>query len=153
MKITEIIQKYPKKQEYLIEMLLDVDQVKPYHYISELEVQEIAQYIDVKEAHVCSVMSFYTMLSMEKRGKNIIQVCKTVPCYLNDSFNVLKTIEDELGIGVNETTKDQLFTLEHTACIGCCDQAPAIRINNEVFTNLTKEKVLDILHSYKGDIV
>lgn len=152
MNITEIIQKYPAKKEYLIEMLLDVDEVKPYHFISEQEVRQIAYYINVKDSHVCSVMSFYTLLSMEKRGKHIIQVCKDVPCYLNDSFNVLQTIKEELGITVNQTTEDELFTLEHTACIGCCDQAPAMRINHDVFTNLTKDKVLHILDSYRGEV-
>jgi NADH-quinone oxidoreductase subunit E len=151
MNITEIIQKYPKKQEYLIEMLLDVEQVKEHHFISELEVYEIAKYIGVKESHVCSVMSFYTLLSMRKRGKNIIQVCQSVPCYLCDTFNVLQTIKDALGIDLDQTTEDNMFTLENTACIGCCDEAPAVRINNKVYTNLTKQKVLKILESYRGD--
>ena len=96
-------------------------------------------------------MSFYTLLSTAPRGQYIIQVCKDVPCYLNDDFNVLKTIEEELGITLGKTTKDKLFTLEQTACIGCCDQAPAMRINHDIHTNLTRDKVLAILDSYRGE--
>jgi NADH-quinone oxidoreductase subunit E len=72
-----------------------------------------------------------------------------VPCYLNDDFNVLKTIETALDIKCGETTKDRFFTLEQTACIGCCDEAPAMRVNDQTFTNLTKAKVLRILEEYK----
>jgi len=95
-------------------------------------------------------MSFYTLLSTEPRGRYIIQVCKDVPCYLNDRFNVLRTIEDILGIRLGDTTPDQQFSLEDTACIGCCDEAPAMRINHELYTNLTEDKVYAILAQYRG---
>jgi NADH-quinone oxidoreductase subunit E len=50
---------------------------------------------------------------------------------------------------MNETTKDKLFTVEFTACIGCCDEAPAMKINDEVYTNLSKGKVITIIEEYK----
>lgn len=152
MNIEKILQKYPRKKEYLIEMLLDVDDAKEHHFISEDELRQIAKYVATKESHVCSVMSFYTLLSTAKRGKYVIQVCRDVPCYIADDFNVLNTIEDELGITIGETTGDFLFSLEFTACIGCCDEAPAIRINHDVFTNLSRDKIGLILDSYRGDI-
>ncbi len=151
MNIQEIIQKYPAKTEYLIEMLTDIDHAKPQHFISEKEVGEIAEYLQVKESVICSVMSFYTLLSTKPRGQYVIQVCKDVPCYINDNFNVLKTIEDFLGISLGEMTKDQQFSLEQTACIGCCDQAPAMRINHDIYTNLTKQKVLEIIGKLGGE--
>jgi NADH-quinone oxidoreductase subunit E len=94
-------------------------------------------------------MSFYTLLSNEERGKYIIQVCKDVPCYLNDDFNLLETVTEFLGISLGETTKDKLFTVEYTACIGCCDDSPAMRINHETYTGLTKGKAITILEMYK----
>ena len=132
----------------MLESLIDVDEVKEDHCITEEEIKRIANHFDIKESHVCSVMSFYTLLSTTPRGKYIIQVCKDVPCYLNDSFNVIETISEFLGINVDETTKDRLFTLEFTACIGCCDEAPAMRINQQTYTNLTKGKVMIILEEY-----
>lgn len=151
MQVQKIISKYPQKQEYLIEMLLDIDAEKPYHFISEEELRVIANYVQVKTSHVCSVMSFYTLLSNTPRGKNVIQVCKDVPCYLNDDFNAVQVIEEALNIRIGEVSRDGLFSLEQTACIGCCDEAPAMRINREVYTNLTKEKVLNILDSLRGE--
>lgn len=153
MDLQTILSKYPPQPQYLIEMLIDVDDAKEHHYVSEDELRAIAAYVGVRDSQVYSVMSFYTMLSTVPRGKYVIQVCKDVPCYLNDDFNVLKTIEDELAIGVGDTTADQLFSLELTACIGCCDEAPAMRINHETYTNLSDEKVRSILESYRGGLL
>ncbi len=69
---------------------------------------------------------------------------------MNDDINVLERIERELGIKVNETTKDKEFTLEHTSCIGCCNESPAMRIDNVTYTNLSPGKISSILHSVRG---
>ncbi len=145
MQLKKILDNYPKRKDYLLEILLDLDQEKENHFISEEEIQRIGSYLSVKDAHICSVMSFYTLLSTEPRGKYIIQICKDVPCYLNDDFNVLETVKDFLGVDLGETTKDGLFTIEFTACIACCDESPAMRINGETYTNLTKGKVITII--------
>jgi NADH-quinone oxidoreductase subunit E len=150
MSLEKILTKYPQKKEYLIEILLDVDEDKSNHFISEEEVITIAKHLNIKESHVCSVLSFYTLLSSKQRGKHIIQVCKDVPCYLNDDFNVVETISKHLGIEMNDTTDDKMFSLEFTACIGCCENAPAMRINNETYTNLTKDKVIKIIDDLVG---
>lgn len=149
MQLSEVLKKYPKEKDYLLEILIDVDKVKTNHYVSEEEIGRIADYLGTKESHICSVMSFYTLLSTKPRGKYIIQICKDVPCYLNDSFNVKETVCDFLGVDVSKTTEDKLFTVEWTACIGCCDEAPAMRINEETYTNLSKGKVITILEEYK----
>lgn len=149
MPVKSIIKKYPNKQEYLLEMLIDIDELKKDHYVSEQEIAEIAQYLNLKESHVYSVMSFYTLLSTKPRGKYIIQICKDVPCYLNDSFNLMETVCDYLNVNVGETTENKLFTVEFTACLGCCDEAPAIRINKSMYTNLSKGKVITVLEDYE----
>jgi len=149
MMLQKILDSYPVSVDYLLEILIDVDKRKDNHFISEKEIEIISKHLGIKESHVCSVVSFYTLLSTTPRGKYIIQICKDVPCYLNDDFNVLKTVENELNIKVNDTTRNNRFTLEFTACIGCCDEAPAMRINDTIYTNLTKEKVVTIINDYK----
>lgn len=150
MDIMAILEQYPPQQDYLIEMLIDIDKMKDDHSLTVQELELVANYCDVRTSHVCSVMSFYTLLSTEPRGKYIVQVCKDVPCYLNDEFNVLRTVEETLGIRLGETTHDEQFSIEQTACIGCCDEAPAMRINDRVYTKLTYETVIDILEEYRG---
>lgn len=145
MDITPILNKYPQEQDYLIEILQDIDSKSRYHYVSENNLKIVATYLGIPISRVYSVMSFYSLLSTKKRGRYIIRVCKDLPCYVSDDFNVLSTLEDLLQIQVGETTKDELFTLEQTACIGCCEQAPVMSINHEVFGNLTKEKISSII--------
>ena len=149
--LSEVLKKYPKEKDYLLEILIDVDKLKEDHYVSENEISRIADYLGTKESHICSVMSFYTLLSTEPRGKYIIQICKDVPCYLNDTFNIVDTVCDFLQIKMGETTEDKLFTVEFTACIGCCDDAPAMRINDTTYTGLSKGKVITILEEYKEE--
>ncbi|MCF7925526.1 MAG: NAD(P)H-dependent oxidoreductase subunit E [Candidatus Izimaplasma sp.] len=153
MNLQKILEKHAFQKDHLIEILIDLQNEKTYKFVTEEEVSLIADALKVPVSHVCGVMSFYTLLSFDERGKYIIQVCKDVPCYLNDDFNVLTTIEKALDISCGDTSKDQFFTLEQTACLGCCDEAPAMRINNKVYTKLTKAKVLRILEEYKEGIL
>ena len=144
MNLDNLLAKYSKSEDSLIEILLELQETKKTNYISDEEIVLISKYLGISESKICSVMSFYTLLSITPRGKHIVQVCNNLSCFLNDDINVLKTIEDKLGIKVNETTKDKEFSLEFTSCIGCCDEAPAIRIDDKVYTNLTEEKISNI---------
>ena len=149
MSLEQILKKHQYKSDHLIEILIDLQNEKTYKFVTEEELILVADALEVPCSHVCGVMSFYTLLSTKERGQFVIQVCKDVPCYLNDDFNVLSTIEVALDIKCGETTKDKFFTLEKSACIGCCDEAPAMRVNDQTYTNLTKAKVLRILEEYK----
>lgn len=150
MNLSKTLSRYPKTEDSLIHILLDFQSSKATNFISEEQLVRIANYIGVSESKVCSVMSFYTLLSTTPRGKHIIQVCKDIPCYLNDSINVLSRIERELGIKVSETTRDKEFTLELTSCIGCCNESPSMRIDELTYTLLTPEKITKILSSIRG---
>ncbi|HBG33232.1 MAG TPA: NADH-quinone oxidoreductase subunit E [Acholeplasmataceae bacterium] len=149
MVLKDVLQKYAKTEDQLIEILLDYQNVKSNHYITKEEIIEIASYLSIPESKVCSVLSFYTFFSDKPRGKHIIQVCKDVPCYVSSDINVLKIIERELGIRVNETTPNQQFTLEYTSCLGCCEAGPAMRINDKIYTHLTADKIKAILSEYR----
>ncbi|MEC9484489.1 MAG: NAD(P)H-dependent oxidoreductase subunit E [Candidatus Izemoplasma sp.] len=149
MNLHKILKKHGFKKDRLIEILIDVQHALPDHHMTDKDLSRIADALDVSVSHVCSVMSFYTLLRCEKHGKYIIQVCKGVPCYLSDEFSLLKTLEITLGISAGETTRDGYFTLEESACLGHCDEAPVMRINHQIYTNLTKSKVLRIIESCK----
>jgi len=148
--LEEILKKYPQHEDSLIEILLEYQNKKTKRFITEEEIAQISNYLGVTESKVCSVVSFYTFFSTEPRGKHIIQICKDVPCYVNGSGNVLKTLEQLLNIRIGETTKDEKFTLEYTSCLGNCDGAPAMRIDGKTFTNLNPNKVKAIISEYRG---
>lgn len=149
--LKEVLKKYPQKEEYLIEILLDYQASKKNHSISSEDVSVISEYLDIPESQICSVISFYTLLSMTPKGKYVVQVCSDVPCFVNDSTNIYEKLVELLGVSDGETTSDDLFTLEITECLGCCNVAPAMRINNEVYTSLTPAKIESIINDLRGD--
>ncbi|MDA3931190.1 MAG: NAD(P)H-dependent oxidoreductase subunit E [Tenericutes bacterium] len=151
MKIKEILSKYPKESEYLIEILLEIQSSSKNHYISSEDVEQISKYLDIPESQICSVTSFYTLLSMNPKGRYVIQVCHDVPCFVNDTTSIYEKLVDMLAIEDGETTEDNLFTLEITECLGCCNEAPAMRVNDQVYTSLTPKKVEKIVKDLRGE--
>ena len=149
--LKEILNAFPRKPEYLIEILLALQKTKSNHAFSHEELSLVSDYLDIPSSRVSSVVSFYSFFSMKPKGKHVIQVCKDVPCYLNDTFNLFALLKMELGINIGETTSDEQFTLETSSCLGCCDKSPAMRINNKVYGNLTANKVKIILSELGGE--
>ena len=97
---------------------------------------------------VFGVATFYAFLPVSPAGKNIIRVCRCLPCHLKDAQAVIGSIKKELGIAPGETSKDGKFSFELVGCIGACDQAPAMMINDKLYGNLTAAGVAEILKSY-----
>jgi NADH-quinone oxidoreductase subunit E len=98
---------------------------------------------------VYGVASFYSFLSTKPLGRNVIRVCKSLPCYLKNSEMIIGAVAKELGIAPGETTVDRRFSFELTNCIGQCDKAPAMLIDGDVYGDLTPEKIAGILKGYK----
>jgi NADH:ubiquinone oxidoreductase subunit E len=116
-------------------------------YIDEQFIEQTAQTMGLSKGDVYGVATFYHFLSTRPLGRNVIRVCKSIPCYLKRSQLVVETIQAELGIAPGETTSDGLFTLQLTNCIGACDQAPAMLLNHELHGNLTPAKISQILNA------
>lgn len=119
-------------------------------YISEEAVKRISKEADMPVSRVYGAATFYSFLHTEKQGKNIIHVCTSPSCVVNGSLNLVKFLEKELKINVGHTTKDKMFSLYETSCIGCCDKAPAMLLNMKPYTNLTKEKIKQIIKKCKS---
>jgi NADH-quinone oxidoreductase subunit E len=118
-------------------------------YLSPKFLTELADAFNVPVSDVYGLASFYSFLSTRPCGRNVIRVCKSLPCYLKNSPIIVETLERELGIGPGGTTPDGRFTFELTNCIGLCDRAPAMLINDDPHVDLTPEKIARILESYK----
>ncbi len=149
MKIKEILEKYNNQENNIIPILTEIQAENEYHYISEEAIKEVASSLNISESKIYSVISFYTHLSCQKQGKNIIQVCASIACHINNSLNILENLKKELEITEGETTKDELFTLETCSCLGCCDKSPVIRINKKIYENLSEEKIKEIINAYR----
>jgi NADH:ubiquinone oxidoreductase subunit E len=117
-------------------------------YLSEYSMIEIARQVDIPAAEVYGTATFYSFIETKPTGQYIIRICKTITCAMKGKNQVLFAIQDMLKIKLGETTPDKRFSLLETNCLGWCHKAPAMMVNNEVYTELTPEKVRDILSGY-----
>lgn len=120
-----------------------------FGYVPKESIVEIAKSLNATVSEVYGVVTFYSFLSAKPLGRNIIRVCRSLPCFLKNSETIIKSVTEELGISPGETTTDGRFSLELTNCIGVCDEAPAMMINSDIHLNLTPEKIAHILKECK----
>jgi len=132
------------------ELLSTLKQAQAEHtHLSREVMTEISRSLEIPLGEVFGVATFYSFLSTGPRGRNIIMICKSVPCYLKNSAMIVESLANEIGIGVGETTADGRFSFEWTNCIGACDSAPAMLVNGDVHGDLTPGKISRILKSYR----
>ncbi|MCX6237927.1 MAG: NAD(P)H-dependent oxidoreductase subunit E [Bacteroidia bacterium] len=144
--IKSLADQHGRSRHNLLPILQGV--VEQEKYLSEYSMIEIARELDLPASEVYGTATFYSFLEYKKMGRYIIRICKTITCSMKGKNQVLLAIQDMLKIGVGETTPDGTFSLLQTNCLGFCHKAPAMLVNNEVFTDLTPEKVREILRMY-----
>lgn len=158
-KAQQAINLYPKgRQQSAVMPLLDLAQRQvgeegakanpPYGgWIPRAAMDYIAQMLDMPPIKVYEVATFYSMYNLAPVGKNLIQLCTTTPCWLCGSDEIVKTCKDQLGIGLDETTKDGKFTIMEVECLGACVNAPMIQINDDFYEDLTPGTMKEILET------
>ncbi|HOY51636.1 MAG TPA: NAD(P)H-dependent oxidoreductase subunit E [Prolixibacteraceae bacterium] len=144
--IRELADKYGRSREHLLPIMQGV--VEQESFLSEYSMIEIAREMDLPAAEVYGTATFYSFLETKKMGKYIIRVCKTISCAMKGKGQVIMAIQDILKIPLGETTPDGRFSLLQTNCLGLCHKAPAMMINHDVYTDLTPEKVREIITEY-----
>lgn len=133
--------------ENILVLLKDVQ--NKYGCITEADINRIAQETGESVSSVYGVATFYSFLGVKATGRNVIRVCRSLPCHLKEMEIIRDKLSEVLGISTGETTSDGKFTLELTNCIGACDMAPAMLINNDLHGNLRIESLHKILSEYK----
>ena len=144
--VKNLAEKHGRSRESVLPILQGV--VEQENFLSERSMIEIAREIDIPAADVYGTATFYSFLETKPTGKFIIRVCKTITCAMKGKNQLLFAIQDMLKIRLGETTPDKQFTLLETNCLGWCHKAPAMLINDEIYTELTPEKVREILSAY-----
>lgn len=136
-----------KDQKSLLMMLQEAQ--RKSDYLSQEVMEEPSKSLGIPKSEVYGVATFYTFLSTKPQGRNVIRVCRSLPCFLKNSQLIIKSIEQEIGIKPGETTPDGKFSFQLTNCIGACDKAPAMMINDKVYGDLTAKKISEILEACK----
>ncbi|WP_183042925.1 NADH-quinone oxidoreductase subunit NuoE [Candidatus Portiera aleyrodidarum] len=118
-------------------------------WVSDLVINEIANIIGINPTELDSIATFYNLIYRKPIGTNRILLCNSITCYINGYKKIYKILKNLLGISMGETTKDKRFTLLTVCCLGNCDKAPNMMINNEIYYNLIKKNIFNILEFYK----
>lgn len=122
---------------------------KRFSAILPEHIEVIAKLLGVKPIEVEEVAHFYAMYHTQRKGKYVVRVCTNLSCMLNGGESILQALCSYFGVKPGETTEDGLFTIEEAECMGLCDGAPAMTVNEERFTHLTPEKAIAVLEELK----
>lgn len=144
--IKNLADRHGRNRESLLPIMQGV--VEQEMFLTEYSMVEIAREMDIPAADVFGTATFYSFLDVKNMGRFVIRVCKTITCSMKGKNQVIFAIMDMLRIKIGETTTDGRFSLLETNCLGWCHKAPAMLVNDEIFTDLTPEKVRDILTKY-----
>ena len=136
----------------LVPLLMELQ--KEYHVVTKEHIEGLAEYLGCTPAHVLGVVTFYTMLSQKVRGRNHIYVCKTLSCHIRGAPQIIKAFEEKLGVKVNsgEVTEDGEFSLDTGECLGLCEQAPCLLVEDKRYGDLTPEMLDKIIEERVGKI-
>ena len=131
--LDDILTKYPpdRKRSAVLGALYLVQEQQGY--LTGNGMRHIAPLLDLTPAEVEEVATYYVMFYKEKVGTFVLQVCRTLSCALNGAELVTEALSAKLGIGVGETDPSGMFTLLEFECLGACDRAPVVMVNNELW--------------------
>jgi NADH:ubiquinone oxidoreductase subunit E len=150
MSVAAIVSARGNSRENLLEILHEIQDRTPDHSLHEKDLAELSRLMEIPVADIVGTASFYTLFSLKPRGRHIIRLCESPPCYILGSDNVLEAIRNKLGIDFGHTTADGCFTLEETSCLGTCGVAPVMMVDDVVYGNLTAAKVGEILDEIRA---
>ena len=130
-RLDEVVTKYPpdRKRSAVLAALYLVQEQQGY--LTASGMRHVAEILEMTPAEVEDVSTYYVMFFREKVGTYVLQVCRTLSCALNGAERVTEALSAKLGIRVGETDASGMFTLLEFECLGACDRAPVVMVNNE----------------------
>ncbi len=141
-RLKEIVSSYEEQRWSLIPLVQAIQE--EFGFIPPPAVPVIAGRLKIFPSEVQGVVSFYTQLYTEPRGKNIVRVCRGTACHVRGGKTILKLVKRQLELEENETSEDLEYTLETVACLGVCALSPTMVINNRVYGHMNPKRVKEI---------
>lgn len=142
------IKEFGNEEKSLIAILQSAQE--HYRYLPKEVFPYLAKKLNISEAKIYGVATFYENFSLEQKGKYVIKVCDGTACHVRHSIPILEALRKELGLSeTKKTTDDLMFTVETVACLGACSSAPAITLNNEIYPTMTPESAVALVRSVK----
>ncbi|WP_341836719.1 NADH-quinone oxidoreductase subunit NuoE [Chitinophaga pollutisoli] len=145
-KIEEEIRLVPIKKAACIEALKIVQAHR--RWVSDESIRDVADILDMSPEEVDSVATFYNLIFRQPVGRHIILLCDSISCYVMGLKGIHEELTGLLGIQYGQTTADGRFTLLPNPCLGTCDHAPALMVDNDLYRDLHPAALADILDKY-----
>jgi NADH-quinone oxidoreductase subunit E len=139
--------RYPTKRAVCIDALKIVQRHRGW--ISDESLRDIAAVLDMSVDELDGVATFYNLIFRKPVGKHVVMVCDSVSCWLTGYESVREELTKRMCIKVGETTGDGRFTLLPIVCLGACDRAPVMMVDDDLHCNLDAQKIEGILDGYR----
>ena len=121
-----------------------------YRYLPREIFPYLSKKLDIPEARIYGVATFYENFSLEQKGKYVLKVCDGTACHVRKSIPILEALRKELGLSESKKTTDDLqFTVETVSCLGACSSAPAVMVNDEIYPTMTPESAVALVKELK----
>jgi len=118
-------------------------------WVSDEAVKDVAVLLDMTPDELDAVATFYSFIFRKPVGRHVILICDSISCWVMGYNPLLDVLKEHLGIAFGETTDDKRFTLLPISCLGACDRAPAMMVDNELYGPVTAEMMEEILGKYQ----
>jgi len=145
----DIAKKYSQSMENVLLILHELQKNNSKNYLTEEDLIWAANYLNVTYSQIYGLTTYYTLFSLKPRGRHIIRVCRSPVCQMIGSGRILDQIKRILNVKIGETTPDGMFTLEPTECIGQCDRAPCLSVDDSIYGGVKPSGIEDIFKIYK----
>ena len=145
--IEEEFPRYPRRDAVCIDAMKIVQ--KHRGWVSDESIRDIAQLLGMSPAELDGIATFYNLIFRKPVGRHVIMVCDSVSCWIMGYDRVREHLTKRLGVGLGQTTADDRFTLLPIVCLGCCDRAPAMMVDNDLHVNLDPARIDAALEQYK----
>lgn len=146
--LEQLLSIYEPKKDNLIQMLNEIQE--HYGYVPMYVQKELSNFLSIPMAEIYGVITFYSRFSLKPQGKYKISVCLGTACFVKGSQKIMDRLTERLKIEPGQTTKDGMFTIDQTRCVGACGLAPVFTVNGEVYGKATVQKLDQVLDELMG---
>jgi len=146
--LDRIINQHGTSGHACIPILQDVQ--AEWRYLPWEALEYICEHTEITPTQVSGVATFYAQFRLTPVGKHVVKVCHGTACHVGGAEGVSEALEEHLCCKSGETTRDEMFTLEKVACVGCCSLAPCVMIGNTTFGRLDRKKVVNVIEEFKA---
>ena len=146
--LEQLLSIYEPEKDNLIQMLNEIQE--HYGYIPMYVQKELSNFLSIPMAEIYGVITFYSRFSLKPQGKYKISVCLGTACFVKGSQKIMDRLTERLKIEPGQTTKDGMFTIDQTRCVGACGLAPVFTVNGEVYGKATVQKLDQVLDELMG---